>query len=528
MKNRLLSVSLAASMFITSAGMAVRAQEPETAGDSQIQAAPEQEQVPVETEVQTPAEQTDQDQEAEEAEDASAETDIETATEESALTEQETQTSEVLASVQEAAADQTEAAPMADDAEGTGDDNSDPSNPYLDDGQPKGDPRDRVGSDVSCSLTLDTKVDGNKQSILTFDPDKDQYEIQVGGLLNLKNVWSKYNTFKLAYIAANGKDKFREKSLVGTWSYYFHVNPEVVTVNESVLTNHDSWQKAFEEASGASAATFFSYMKCSGASYDPATGKVTVDFRIDENGTGKVSVATIEDGVNTGSKPQTIEAYSPAGGLFIKAENFKKGADAVTGEADFAGEIDLDPWMTLIFPIRFDADTIADTLSLEVPDARVSFSVKNGTWADGTDEPIVVSVPMDVQMTKDGPKAVGTLSESLIPTGMLALKEFNQKKGAWQPELNTSENGVIYTGKDQDAASYIYTFEKEAEPIPAPTPAPGQKPVPTPQTKPTTQNSANKKPGTPATGVATDALSLMGFVTAGLSGLVTLFRRRNK
>lgn len=315
----------------------------------------------------------------------------------------------------------------------------------------------RDGTDIKCSLTLDTMADGEVTDTLLFHPGQDQYEVQVGGTLNLSNVWKQYGLFKTAYVLKNGKEAFRSKNLTGSFTYTFEVNPAVVSANRAILESPQAWQTAFETGSGEKAAGFFTFMKCTGAAYDETTGTVTVTFTIDENGTGMVSVATLED--LAGARPASIDAYSPQGALTIQAADFEKGAVAVPGNASFKGVMDMSPWMAMIFPIRYEAETQHAGLSLDVPDANVSFAVENGTWADGTSEPKLAVVPMDIVQTAEGTVAAGTLTEDMVPAGMLAAEGFDQNTGAWNPALNLEENGVILPAQEGDAASYTYSFQ---------------------------------------------------------------------
>ncbi len=326
------------------------------------------------------------------------------------------------------------------------------------------DTRDRDGTDVTVGLKTDTLVDGTKMSKVVYQPGKPSYDVQVGGQLTLTSVWSNYSKFKTLYTIKNGKEKFRSKFLKGSWEYVFHVNPDVVDVNTDILCNPVNWQTAFEQGSGEKAAGFFQYMKCSEVTYDPS-GKVTVRFTINENGTGKVSMITMED--VAGTRPNTIEAYSPAGAFTIPASKFVNGADAVPEVVSFKGEIDLDPWMALVFPIRFDTEISHQGTTLEIPDAKVAFNVENGTWADGSTDTKFVNVP--VNLIENGLAAAGTLSEDLVPTDMIAAEGYDQKKGSWSPELNLKENGVILAVERNEAvnsAVYTYSFSKVEPPKP--------------------------------------------------------------
>lgn len=93
----------------------------------------------------------------------------------------------------------------------------------------------REGTDIGCSLTLNNKVDGRVTDTIQYDPSIEAYDIQLGGVLNLKNVWQKYGLFKTVYSLKNGAAAFRAKSLVGKFTYSFKVNTEVATVNEDIL-----------------------------------------------------------------------------------------------------------------------------------------------------------------------------------------------------------------------------------------------------------------------------------------------------
>lgn len=198
-------------------------------------------------------------------------------------------------------------------------------------------------------------------------------------------------------------------------------------------------------------------MKCTAATYDASTGTISVTFTVDENGTKLVSVKTLED--NPTAKPNTIDAYSPEGGLIIKSENFRKDAVAVPGEADFSGQLDLNPWMALIFPLRFQAETEHQGLTLAVPPATVDFVVENGTWADGTTDIKSVIVPTEVVQLNGVWQAAGQLPQDQIPSGMKAAEGFNPESGTWTPALNTTEHGVVLT--DPEAASLTYTYSYE-------------------------------------------------------------------
>lgn len=298
--------------------------------------------------------------------------------------------------------------------------------------------------------------------VLTWNDATDSYDLSVGGSLGLSSVWSKYNLFKIGYVAANDMNAFLSKYLKGDFVYSFTINPAVVTVNTSILMDKDAWQQSFEEATAANdpTTTFFNYMKCTGVTYDESTGLVSVTFSMDENGTGRVSVKTTEQ---SSARPSAIWGACPEGSLVVEARNFKKGETAIYDTADFSGEIDLDPWMALIFPLYFNVTTNTVGCTLDVPDSSVSFAVENGTWADGTTDPISVTVPMDVANlgTEDAPdwQAAGTLTEDMVPTGMLPISDKYQKTGYWSPELDFSENAITYPDKTYRAPNaYTYIF----------------------------------------------------------------------
>lgn len=270
-------------------------------------------------------------------------------------------------------------------------------------------------------------------------------------------------------------------------------------------------------------------MKCTAASYDPSTGAVSVTFTIDENGTKMVSVKTLEDAA--GARPQDIDAYSPEGAFYIKKENFKKGAIAVPGNASFDGNMDMSPWMALVFPIHFEADTQAAPLKLEVPDGTITFAVENGTWEDGTTDPKTVVIPMDVVETPDGYQAAGTLEDYLVPAGMKAAEGYDQATGKWVPELNTTENGIILTDGDGASASYTYVFEKKAEESKPDQPKPEQpkpeQPKPNKPSKPIQKPTVNK-PNSVQTDAFTGLAAFMGLNGISAAGLWAALKRKKK
>lgn len=218
----------------------------------------------------------------------------------------------------------------------------------------------RPGTNLTCDLDLDVKVDGATTSELTYLPHVESHSVQIGGTLHMNGVWSSYNLARTGYIGkqvlegnswSQAEKQFHTKSLVGSWTYSFQINPKVVTVNETILKSTDAWQEAFRQGTGADGAAFFDYMHCTGVDYDKATGLVTVRYAINEKGTGMVSTKTIDKAA--GAKPKYIKAYSPEGAFTIHAENMKKGATAVYGNASFQGEIDMSPWMAIAFPLRY-------------------------------------------------------------------------------------------------------------------------------------------------------------------------------
>lgn len=230
--------------------------------------------------------------------------------------------------------------------------------------------RDRQPTEIKCALTLNAMVDGQEATDgkLQYNADATSYAIQYGGTLNLKNIWNNYDLFKSLYILKNGPAKFKTKALTGEYTYQFHVNPEVVSVNEDIITDTDAWQQAFRTGSGEKAATFFDYMQCTSATYDENTGLVSVVFTIEYNDELKVPVTVIEDspvvdGTKNG-KPNTIESYSPEGAFTITNEKFVNGAEAFPGPVSFEGTIDLSPWMALVFPIHFESENHTTGLTL--------------------------------------------------------------------------------------------------------------------------------------------------------------------
>lgn len=396
----------------------------------------------------------------------------------------------------------------------------------------------RDGTDVGCNLNLDVKVDGSSMSSLNYLPGTESHDVQVGGNLVMTNVWNSYKTSRLAYITSQTLKgmsreeaiaKFHTKALKGSWTYHFQINPEVVTVNEDILTSTEAWQNAFETGSGAEAAGFFSFMRCSNVAYDAATGKVSVTFVINHNG-GSVSTAVIDG--DASCKPANIHAYSPEGAFTIKAEDFKKGAAAVYGNADFAGEIDMDPWMAIGFPIRFKAAVEQPHLTLDVANANVTFDVENGTWADGTTDTRTETVPVDVfKLEQGGHVVAGTLTEEMIPSGMLAAEGFMQENGAWDVEPTTEENHtVFYDAKARSnelTIGYTYSFPaKEAEKPEEPTTP--EKPDNKEEDKDKEENKDKDTSSQVPTAVTTGFGALLGLQAASLAGLTAIIRRRRK
>lgn len=407
--------------------------------------------------------------------------------------------------------------------------------------QPEAD--SRPGTDIKVGLELDVRADGESKNILTYQQGKDRYDLQVGGTLDMSSVWSNYRTFKFMYTLKNGEAAFRSKNLTGNYEYIFTVNPEVVSVNTAILEDPNAWQQAFESGSGADAAGFFSFMKCTQVKYDAASGQVTVDFKIDENGTGMVKVSTIED--LAGSMPDQIRAYSPEGAFYIDSAHFKKGAEVMVGPESFTGTIDMSPWMALVFPIRFESNNTVTGMKLDVPDARVSFTVENGTWQDGSTDPISVFVPTEVVQIDGVWKAAGKLNPEQVPAGMKAAEGYDQDSGHWVPAMNTAENGVILAEGDNDSAIYVYQFEKKEEPKPE-EPKPEQpkpeepkpeepkpeKPAPKPETqkpvKPAAKPEASNKKPSVQTGAGTGLAALLGLEGLSAAGLWAMLKKKKK
>lgn len=333
----------------------------------------------------------------------------------------------------------------------------------------------RPGTNLTCDLDLDVKVDGATTSELTYLPHVESHSVQIGGTLHMNGVWSSYNLARTGYIGkqvlegnswSQAEKQFHTKSLVGSWTYSFQINPKVVTVNETILKSTDAWQEAFRQGTGADGAAFFDYMHCTGVDYDKATGLVTVRYAINEKGTGMVSTKTIDKAA--GAKPKYIKAYSPEGAFTIHAENMKKGATAVYGNASFQGEIDMSPWMAIAFPLRYKGEVVQPNLTLGVEDAQVTFDVENGTWADGTTDTLTEMVEVDVIKLGEGSHMVaGTLQEHQIPTGIIAVEGYDQNNGAWDSEPTTEENATVFHGSGVTtrnnglSVGYTYSFPEE-------------------------------------------------------------------
>lgn len=333
----------------------------------------------------------------------------------------------------------------------------------------------RPGTNLTCDLDLDVKVDGATTSELTYLPHVESHSVQIGGTLHMNGVWSSYNLARTGYIGkqvlegnswSQAEKQFHTKSLVGSWTYSFQINPKVVTVNETILKSTDAWQEAFRQGTGADGAAFFDYMHCTGVDYDKATGLVTVRYAINEKGTGMVSTKTIDKAA--GAKPKYIKAYSPEGAFTIHAENMKKGATAVYGNASFQGEIDMSPWMAIAFPLRYKGEVVQPNLTLGVEDAQVTFDVENGTWADGTTDTLTEMVEVDVIKLGEGSHMVaGTLQEHQIPTGIIAVEGYDQNNGAWDSEPTTEENATVFhesgvtTRNNGLSVGYTYSFPEE-------------------------------------------------------------------
>ena len=79
--------------------------------------------------------------------------------------------------------------------------------------------------------------------------------------------------------------------------------------------------------------------------------------------------------------------------------------------------------------------------------AIVTFKVVNGTWANGTTDDKVVTIPLT--------KGKGTLKDTDVPSGMLA--DAGYENGKWDNEPNTAENAV--TGD----VTYIFSFAPKTE-----------------------------------------------------------------
>lgn len=259
----------------------------------------------------------------------------------------------------------------------------------------------KAGQDVYCNLTLDTLVNGNPASKITYDSaNKDDYMVQVGGRLDMENVQKKFIDFKRTYFLTDkSQGRVREylsKDIAGQFKFHFEVNPKYVqaqkgTDGSPLIENKQLWQEAFEKGSeinGNNADIFFSFMKCTSATYSEENGTVDVIFMTnptENNGVlqpGNVKVSTIDTKQaadpthpimdkeqDITGLPDFIEANSPEGSLNITQAAMASipvntTVKAVTGDkTEFRGDIDMTThlvaWLkNMFFPVRFDSTPV--------------------------------------------------------------------------------------------------------------------------------------------------------------------------
>lgn len=293
-------------------------------------------------------------------------------------------------------------------------------------------------------------------------------------------------------------------------------------------------------------------MRCTEVTYSEdseKTGVVNVVFTINENGTNMVSVATLED--LAGARPDFVHAYSPAGAVQVRKEDFKKGETVIYSGVKFSGNMDLSPWMALVFPLRFESDVQQEELTLKIPDAKVSYQVENGTWADGSTEPQEAAVEMtrvaklDEEGNHTGYVLTGTITEDMLPTGMLAHEGYDQESGKWSEELSTEENGFVIELTRAAAGHFTYSFDELSpeEEKPGETEKPGEEEKPGETVKPGEENkpadeeqeaSGSQKPastkpaGKVPTAVAAGIAGFIGLQTAAAAAFAALLKRRKK
>lgn len=155
---------------------------------------------------------------------------------------------------------------------------------------------------------------------------------------------------------------------------------------------------------------------------DGGTDDQVKPFTLDENGSYKLNETA---DVPHNMKPDTDHTGN---GAWYDASGNKVSFSNVTITEDTTYTYRFDP-------IQYNEKAI------------VTFKVVNGTWANGTTDDKVVTIPLT--------KGKGTLKDTDVPSGMLANTGYDN--GKWDKQPNTAENAV--TGD----VIYIFSFAPKTE-----------------------------------------------------------------
>lgn len=355
---------------------------------------------------------------------------------------------------------------------------------------------------INCPLTLDTLVDGQKKTTLEYDSSHaGDYDVQVGGILQMENVWNRLNNFKKVYINglktsrllgnisildAHQASEWNGKQIAGFFTFRFKVNPQYVNTLKD--TNKDDWTNAFVAASIAALdpdasdynakvaeiESFFSFMKPVKETYSN-DGTCEVLFMMgspkkDANGNyvkddydsyqfeSGIPASQIETGM-----VNTIAGNSPENVLKI-SQNTMKGipynaiVTAVNGDdTSFSGEISLLTWLTyseLFFPVEF--------VSNDLNHAGLDLVGKNQTGGStggngsGTTAPANTVALYRLYNPNSGEHFY---TQALVEKDYLANIGWDYEGIGWYSP--TSSNIPVYRLYNPNAGDHHYTKNKE-------------------------------------------------------------------
>lgn len=281
-----------------------------------------------------------------------------------------------------------------------------------------------------------------------YDPRKgdgpeDAYQLTYRSALDLTAIWAEYQSLRGMGVLIFGEQGWRNSTFAGAWNFSFTLDPEVVSVDESMLTCDSIAADFAVQNAGGSAPEI---LQCTDVAYDAAARTLTIGLSMQLADGGAVTGAHLDQAA---TEPPTVLLATPAGALYVAQSAFAAGATFELADSSASGRMTLNHPIGASFPVEFSTSAVPAPLQM-VPTYETEYSFVSGTAGKTLPQSVVELLPEPEIMLRNGAEVAPTALETVeVPDG----------DGTWAFEGWQPASATIADANAQFVGTWAYDGE---------------------------------------------------------------------